>query len=252
MFNPKRFFLTVLLSSTLGYAQPWTVQTAAFRDLDQAQTRVVELRALGFDAYSEFAMLGGKQYARVRVGCAFERAGAAALARSLQRVTREAVVVPLSEGAEVSMCVAFDVGFRLPERWGVLGRSPDAVRFWVEVGGRRGAVAYTLSNSVSDAVSDGVGNGAINGGGQWQLLQNENDPLLELPGLQGNAPATPKSSVARFAAAPNGDISVTTPSGHSVVGRGDLLWSGRGVGVACVGDEVVAIRLLKVPRSDAP
>lgn len=245
MVITKGFLLTGLsLLSTLGYAQPWTVQTAAFRDSGKVETRVAELRALGFDAYSEFAMLGGKRYARVRVGCAFERAGAAALAQSLRVVTWEAAVVPLGPDAGAGACVDFDLGFRLPERWGVSQRSPEAIRFWVEVGGRRGGVVYH---------------------GAWQVLQNESDSLPErLPrtGLQnnllqnsaaqGSASDASTPSEARFAAGPNGDITVATPSGRFVVGRGELLWSVGGVGVARIGDEVVAIRLLRVPLPKTP
>lgn len=127
--------------SAVGLAQSWTVQTAAFRDDRQALAVVAELRALGVEAYREFAMDDGRQFSRVRVGCWASRDGAASFAEALRgRVTAEAVPVPLSAGAPLRVCARREVGFLKPARWELTERTPAALTFRVEVGDREGYV----------------------------------------------------------------------------------------------------------------
>ncbi len=125
-----------------GFAQPWSVQTVAFRDLREASAAVDQLRGLGLDAYTEFAMNQGRQYVRVRVGCTTTRDAAQRLADLLAgRITREAAVVPLTPGAPVSGCVAEDVGFLKPARWKQI--APGSAVFDVTIAGQSARLVYT-------------------------------------------------------------------------------------------------------------
>ena len=119
----------------------WTVQTVAFRDLRDARAEVAILRALGLQAYTEFAMYNGLQYVRVRVGCYDDRAGAEAWAVLLRgAITRDAVAMPIEAPLPDHVpCVATDVGFRKPRAWSLVSAPGDLPTFQVEVAG---AVAY--------------------------------------------------------------------------------------------------------------
>lgn len=144
----RRLFLTscclgLFALASLAFAEAWTVQTVALRDYRMAQDRVDALRAHGFNAYSEFAMNDGKQFVRVRVGCFNDKLAAQAAAIALEQyLVDEAVVVPLSDDAPIDYCVRHDLGFRYPDAWGVWSSEANGVVFWVELGSRRGFVAY--------------------------------------------------------------------------------------------------------------
>ena len=124
-------------------AQEWTVQTVALRDLRQAQTAVAQLRALGFDAYDEFAMSAGRQFVRVRVGCYDDRSAAQAAANALAgHVTRQAVAVTLSPTAKVTRCVQEEVGFLKPASWKRVDRSDGLPAYQVVVAGRSARLVF--------------------------------------------------------------------------------------------------------------
>ena len=148
-------WLLLWLLAGLGWAvaqtpERWSVQTVAVRDLRVAQGIAADLVALGFDAFTEFAMSGGEQWVRVRVGCFFGRDDADAFAELLQgRFTRDAVPVPLSEGGAPVACLERDVGFVAPDRW--RAQEPGHASFEVEVAGVVGLVRYQA--------------------GRWQVLQ---------------------------------------------------------------------------------
>jgi hypothetical protein len=171
--------LGFLSLTTLALAEVWTVQTVALRDFRMAQERIEALRAHGFNAYHEFAMNDGKQYVRVRVGCFSDKVAAQAAARALEQyLVDEAVVVPLSDDAPIDYCVRYDLGFLYPDAWGVWSSEANGVVFWVEVGSRRGFVAYN--------------------GRSWQVLQTQ----AEADALRGssllasrNEPVSPLLSV---------------------------------------------------------
>jgi len=102
----------------LAADRAWTVQTVALRDYREANDVVRQLRSLGLDAYTEFAMNDGHQFVRVRIGCFLTRPGAEAMAAALRgRVTAEAAAVEMTLGAPVMGCVRVDVGFRKPYEW---------------------------------------------------------------------------------------------------------------------------------------
>ena len=141
----KRVLLCLILLSgaaAIGQGERWTVQTAAFQDYRQATSQIDQLEALGFDAYTEFAMSGGQQYTRVRIGCFHGRAAAAEFAGRLAgAITAEAVPQPLGETATPAACVEWDVGFIKPEAWTIVRRQPD-ILFRVEVGGQVGYLRH--------------------------------------------------------------------------------------------------------------
>lgn len=124
-------------------AQGWSVQTVALRDLRQADAVVGQLRALGFDAFSEFAMHDGQQFVRVRVGCYTDRAAAQAAATALSgHVTRQAVVVTLGVGSKASACVSEDIGFLKPATWKQLPSQDGLPSFSVEIAGHRAELVF--------------------------------------------------------------------------------------------------------------
>lgn len=144
-----RRFGPLILASLLALqgqslAQPgFTVQTVALKDYQQALATAQQLRELEFDAYVDFAMFGGEQFARVRVGCFTDREAAASLAGLLKTaVTAEAVVAELSPAAQPEVCLRRDVGFALPQSWLEHLSTPAAVSYRVEVLGRRGLVIF--------------------------------------------------------------------------------------------------------------
>lgn len=149
----------------------WTVQTVALRDLRQANAEVSRLSGLGLPAYTQFAMLDGLQYVRVRVGC-FDRENAerwAALLRA--RVTREAVALPADAPPPSGVpCVAVDVGFRKPAAWALVSRPEEQPTFRVEVAGHAAYLRY-----------DGAG------WRLWQAVAPAPEPLPPAPGAAGRA-----------------------------------------------------------------
>lgn len=144
--------LAAALAGTVSAQAPerWSVQTVAVRDLRVAQGIAGELDALGFDAYTEFAMRDGVQWVRVRVGCFTDRTDAESFADVLRaRFTREAVAVALSDGTAPVPCLLRDVGFVAPNAW--RAQEPGHASFEVEVAGVVGLVRYES--------------------GRWQVLQ---------------------------------------------------------------------------------
>lgn len=157
----RRPLLLAVLGLLAGVAwgqQMWTVQTVALRDLRQAQAAVGQLRALGFDAYDEFAMNDGHQFVRVRVGCFTDKDAAAAAAQALAgHVTEQAVPVPMSADAKVARCVQEDVGFLKPGTWHPVTRTDGLPAYRVSIAGLSAEVVF-----------DGV---------RWRVVQDGAAPL---------------------------------------------------------------------------
>ena len=122
-------------------AEGWSVQTIAVRDYQLATSVADDLRANGYDAYTEFSMADGVQWTRVRVGCFGDVRIAEAFARILREAGRaEAAAVERTAGAPTRGCVVRDVGFVAPDAW----EQPVAglPTFRVEVAGVSGTVRY--------------------------------------------------------------------------------------------------------------
>lgn len=228
--------LSVWLAVTIGLAQPWTVQIAAYRDFQVANGVVSELRELGFDAYYEFAMNEGRQYARVRVGCFVDGDSAAAVAALLRVVTREAVVVPL-EQVEARSCVRFDLGFNEPALWGIHSSQPEVVVFWVELAGHRGYIAHTASG--------------------WQVFQREPSAAPGASWLAG-APSTNPGATERLPAVSGigygssplfgaSVIKAHLPGSSLVIADGELIWSSSHAAIVRSNGTLMAVSLVTKP-----
>jgi hypothetical protein len=210
--------LTPSVRAQPAQSASWTVQTAAFIDYRQASMQVGELLAMGLDAYVEFAMSDGTQYARVRIGCFAGRDAAETFARDIRgRLTAEAVAQPLNQGAAVAACVSWDPGFIKPPVWRVERVGADIV-FAVEVGGLTGYLQHA--------------------GGRWRFSHSVPTP-----------PTVTHTVSPRFREVHSGGLSLvqTTLDGGTTVTAcaGDLLWQRDRVAVverasrviACVVDE---------------
>jgi hypothetical protein len=214
--------LTLLLAFGLASAEQWTVQTAAFQDHRQATRQIEELRALGFDAYTEFVMQEGRQYSRVRIGCFASRDAAVSFARDLRgRVTADAAAQPLGPAARPLACVEWEPGFVKPGAWRLVRAGSDVV-FRVEVAGQVGFLQH-----------DGSG---------WMLLHDLPSPPA----------ADPSRQEERFRQVSIGGLSLAQarlPDGSRINAcGGKLLWQ-RGEAaiverastvIACVVDDVPA------------
>lgn len=231
------FLLAVWLGVGTAWAQPWTIQTAAYRDFRIAREVIAQLREVGFDAYHEFAMHDGLQYARVRVGCFVDPDSAANVAALLRRVTQDAVVVPMSDDAEARPCVRFDLGFNEPPAWGIHSSHADGVVFWVMLGGYRGYIAYTP--------------------GGWQVLQQAPSPaegsswLAAAPSTSlGAIERVPAVTGIRYGSSPFAAATLVTANledGPLVVGGGELIWSSAHAAIVRTGGTLIAVSLVTKP-----
>jgi hypothetical protein len=191
----------------------WTVQVVALRDYREAQSVVAELEGLGFDAYSEFAMSGGRQFVRVRVGCFTGRSAAADLAAAMASVvTGDAVAVPITSGADIAACVEVDIGFLKPSSWRQLGLGIG--RFEVEIGGETAEIAHT--------------------GERWAIRQEGGEPPSEPLRLRFRQSAANGLPV----------VQVETDAGAMNLCPGRLLAEVADAAIVEQADAVVACRLL--------
>jgi hypothetical protein len=181
----------------------WTVQTVALRDLREANAEVTRLAGLGLAAYTEFTMLDGLQYVRVRVGC-FDRETAERWAALLRGgVTSEAVALPLDAPPPADVpCVAVDVGFRKPADWALVSAPDEQPTFRVEVVGHAAYLRY-----------DGAG---------WRLWQAVAPAPEALAVVGGTAGASP------------GGVHAASLAGQDIVRHG-------GWGALCPGRLVASI-----------
>lgn len=194
------------------------------RDYRQARAQVAQLRDLGFDAYSEFAMNDGRQYARVRVGCFGSRDAAAQFARDLRGfVTAAAVPQPLGPGASPSACVDWEVGFVKPLQWEIQRRGEEVV-FRVELDGVVGFVRH-----------DGQG---------WRLSQELPTPVASPGARVGEDEGDSGRPGIRFEQAVVSRLErvvARLPGGSRVVVcSGRLLWQGGNAAVVERSDSVIA------------
>lgn len=200
----RECLLTAVVTAFLGgvaLAQGWSVQTVALRDLRQADAVAGELRALGFDAYTEFAMHDGEQYVRVRVGCYTGRDAAEAAADALAgHVTEQAVPVKLAAEGRARACVQEDIGFLKPGVWQRLDAADGLPTFRVEVGGHEARLVFTGTGwrvhqagaQLADPAVPAAANfeSARPGGVAWAAQEVADGPRMLCPGkLIGEAGA---------------------------------------------------------------
>ena len=156
------FAFAVWLLATSGsvWAEGYTVQTIAVREVERARSIVATLRTEGFDAYTESVVREGVRWHRVRVGCFTESEEAEDLAVLLRGgITAEAVVVDRTLGAPHDGCIVRDVGFVAPDAW--LQRAPGVAAFDVTVAGVEATLRYA--------------------DGRWQVLQASSRPTVTAP-----------------------------------------------------------------------
>jgi hypothetical protein len=199
----------------------WTVQTVALRDLREANAEVARLSDLGLAAYTEFTMLDGLQYVRVRVGC-FDRENAERWAALLRAgVASEAVALPLDAPPPADVaCVAVDVGFRKPAAWTLASRPDEQPTFRVEVAGHAAYLRY-----------DGAG------WRLWQAVAPPPEPLAPGPAA-GVGVAGPGAGVVHPASLGGQDIVRHAAWGALCPGR--LVATIGDVGIVDQGDAIVA------------
>lgn len=205
--------LLALLALSSALAEQWTVQTVAHRDYRNATSVQAELTDLGFDAYVDFAVADGVQFARVRVGCFDSRAAAQSFAEGLLgSVTSEAVPVPLefTTGTTPKYCLKRDVGFIVPTSWRQL-----------EAGHRAVFEVTTLASSAL----------IVHDGGKWRLYQRHEDiSALSAP---AEPPLTP------FRQQPLLGVNRIFYQ-DTIIAHGQLLWQRGNVAIVLEGDTVIA------------
>lgn len=212
----------VLGGGCLASAQTaWSVQTVALRDLREANDEVARLGGLGLAAYTEFIMLDGLQYVRVRIGC-FDRENAERWAALLRAsVTSEAVALPLDGlPPEGVACVAADVGFRKPAAWTLVSRPDEQPTFRVEIAGHVAYLRY-----------DGAG------WRLWQAIAPPPEPVVAAP-TAGLGTAGRGSGAVRPATLGGQDIVRHAVWGALCPGR--LVATIGDVGIVDQGDAIVA------------
>lgn len=206
----------------------WTVQTVALRDLREANAEVARLSDLGLAAYTEFAMLDGLQYVRVRVGC-FDRENAERWAALMRvGVTSEAIALPLDTLPPGNVpCVAVDVGFRKPAAWSLISQPDEQPTFLVEVADHVAYLRY-----------DGLG---------WRLWQAVAPPP---------EPLSPVTASSLGAVDPGtGVVQPATLAGQDIVRHalwgalcpGELVAAMGDVGIVDQGDAIVACEPVTAP-----
>ena len=195
----------------------WSVQTVALRDWREAQSTAESLREHGFDAFTEFAMDGGLQFIRVRVGCYTTREAAEIMAEALRgRITEAAVVVEATPGAPVVGCVKMDVGFLKPVTLDEVDEVGLAPAFRVVVAGVEAHVTHT--------------------GQRWRVLQ-EGDSVPRVD------PALPSVRCSQSSLGGVSLIAMDGPTGRVILCPGSLLDSVGGVAISEQGEALVACSL---------
>jgi hypothetical protein len=213
---PSAFCLLFFFAS----AQQWTIQTVAFRDYRDAQAAVEQLKALGFEAYTEFANgTDGLQYARVRVGC-FDSKETADL--SVQRLagsyTQEAVAVPMNAGAPVPYCVRREVGFITPTTWYLYFTTPTEAVFMIDLQGKQAFLKHS--------------------GASWQMGQHLGEVgVTSVPASVGTS-----GYFSEVAASPYPQILYRSDV-TILVSQGRLLWQTANVAVVQENDTIVAYHI---------
>lgn len=205
----------------------WAVQVVALRDFREARAAADDLITLGFDAYTEFAMLDSQQWVRVRVGCFSSREAADAMATALRaRITAQAQAVEFSQGAAVPGCTEEVIGFLNGYDWRLVDDS-GPVQFDVTVAGVRARVAHD--------------------GRRWRVVQEDEQATPEVETV--DVLETVEFRAERIAGMEF--VSLTSAAGRVVVCPGELVASVGDVAIVLRGELVLACRFAGGPREVA-
>lgn len=213
-------------------AQRWTIQVFAYAASARAEAVAERLREVGFDAYTD--TLPGSALVQVRIGCFTAQDDADALAQDVrERVAADALVVPLQEGAGVTVCVERVPGFIPPAAWGLESAAETLVTFWLEADGRR---TITFDGARWTLQQGGAAGGPEAPGGTPDLLTD----LLPAPPPAG-LPATFRATQSRGLPLVRADLG----GGSLLVAAGTLLWESDRAAVVQQGTDVFALRLVR-------
>lgn len=216
--------VVVLCLATAAAQEEWAVQVVALRDFREARAAANDLRTLGFEAYTEFAMLDAQQWVRVRVGCFASREAADAMAEALRaRITAQAQAVEFSPGTRVPGCTEEVVGFLNAYGWRLIDDA-GPVTFGVTVAGVPATVAHD--------------------GSRWRVVQEDDELLVAVA-------ATAASSFEGARVGGLDFVSLSSPPGPAIVCPGKLVASVADVAIVERGDALVACRYLTGPSEVA-
>lgn len=205
----------------------------AYGQGSRAERVAEQLRAVGYDAYTDVAAAGS--LVPVRIGCFGTQADAEGLIQDVQqRVALDALVLPLSATARPTVCTEHEVGFIPPANWGLESATETTVTFWLDVGaderrsitfdGERWTLAQPSANRPADSL-------------EWF-----DTPSLELP------PAPAPGLAATFRATQSRGLPLVRADlggGSLLVAAGELLWRSARVAVVQQGTDVFALRLYR-------
>jgi len=213
-------------------AQRWTIQVFAYAASARAEAVAERLRGVGFDAYTD--AVPGSALVQVRIGCFSAQDDADALAQDVrERVAADALVVPLQEGAGVTVCAERVPGFIPPLAWGLESASDTQVTFWLEADGRR---TITFDGARWTLQQGGAAGGSEVPGGAPDLLTD----LLDAPPPTGLS-ATFRATQSRGLPLVRADLG----GGSLLVAAGTLLWGSDRAAVVQQGTDVFALRLVR-------
>lgn len=207
------------------------MQVFGFADETRAAGVASRLRAVGFDAYTETP--AGSTLVQVRIGCFSGRADAEGLLQDIrQRIAGDALVVPLTPGAGVSVCVSRELGFIPPDDWGIAAQSASSVAFRVgnarylvyDGGGWR--VAQSAADLAADDLAADLGRGAPSGRADGLSVGYRATRSRDLPLVRA-------------------DFSANVGGGSLLVAAGELLWHSERAAVVQLGPDVFALRLFR-------
>ena len=220
-------------------AERWTIQVFAYGQGSRAERVADQLRRVGYDAYTDAA----GSLVQVKIGCFGAQADADSLLQDVrQRVALDALVLPLADDAEPTVCAERELGFIPPANWGLESSTPDQVTFWLGVGTDEGAVGERRTITFD--------------GERWTLGQSEGGALdgtlgslnwFDTPGLE-LPPAPPPGLSATFRATQSRGLPLVRADlggGSLLVTAGELLWRSARAAVVQQGADVFALRLYR-------
>ena len=221
-------FLAASSLPTYAWAERWTIQVFAYSQSARAEDVALQLRKVGYDAYTETP--SGASLTQVRLGCFGAQADADALAQDVrQRVAADALVVPLSAGADVTVCAERELGFVPPAVWGLESSTEGQVSFWLETDGRR---TITFDGKSWILSQKGASGNATDS--EWF------DTLLPTP-LPSGLTATFRETQSLGLPLIRADLG----GGSLLITAGKLLWHSTRAAVVEQGADVFALRLTK-------
>ena len=117
----------------------WSWQLETFASYHEAAAASQNLQAQGWPSYVQLLPNAG---AALLLGCFVDEASADVFAQMNTLVSEHAQRVALPADAPLGVCLRYQLGFRLPDRWGILNDEGGSISFWVELAGKRSFFSY--------------------------------------------------------------------------------------------------------------